>query len=169
MLEDEFWEEDIWKYKSKRKPKPAHPINCSQNISESVGRTTDGKRKGNKKRNEEDKDKTKDHRVCLGEADSQSSVGSSQNLSGRDEVQESQSKETTPRKPCRTHKNKQLSPRVRPVYDGHCPSCQMPFSSLLGQTPRWHVFECLDSPPISDTGKQSPRDAPVAVSSVLGR
>uniref|UniRef100_A0A8C2MHH4 DNA cross-link repair 1A protein n=1 Tax=Cricetulus griseus TaxID=10029 RepID=A0A8C2MHH4_CRIGR len=151
MLEDEFWEEDIWKYKSKRKPKPAHPINCSQNISESVGRTTDGKRKGNKKRNEEDKDKTKDHRVCLGEADSQSSVGSSQNLSGRDEVQESQSKETTPRKPCRTHKNKQLSPRVRPVYDGHCPSCQMPFSSLLGQTPRWHVFECLDSPPISDT------------------
>lgn len=44
-----------------------------------------------------------------------------------------------------------MTPKVRPVYDGYCPSCQMPFSSLLGQTPRWHVFECLDSPPISDT------------------
>lgn len=156
MLEDTFWEEEIWDYKSKRKPKPAHPNSCSQNIPESVGRTADGNdqskgKKGNKKRNAEDKGKTRDHTVCLGEADCQIAVGSSQNPSGRDETQQAQSKDTTPRKHCRTHKNKQVSPRARPVYDGHCPCCQMPFSSLLGQTPRWHVFECLDSPPVSDT------------------
>ncbi|XP_036029211.1 DNA cross-link repair 1A protein isoform X2 [Onychomys torridus] len=156
MLEDTFWEEDIWEYKSKRKPKPAHPNNCSQSNPESVGKATDGryqsKRKRNKKGTTEDKDKLKDHRACLGETDCQLTVGSSQNSSPSSEIQQSQSKETTPRKQhCRTHRNKHVSPKVRPVYDGHCPSCQMPFSSLIGQTPRWHVFECLDSPPISDT------------------
>ncbi|KAL1788868.1 DNA cross-link repair 1A protein [Sigmodon hispidus] len=155
MLEDTSWEEDIWEYKSKRKPKPTHPNNCSQNILESVGKATDGKsqskRKGNEKRATEDKDKPKDDRVCLEETDHQISVGSSQNSNPSDETQQSQSKVSTPRKGRRTHKNKQASPKVRPVYDGYCPSCQMPFSSLLGQTPRWHVFECLDSPPISDT------------------
>lgn len=155
MLEDTFWEEDIWEYKSKRKPKPAQPNNCSQSNPESVGKATDGKyrskRKRNKKGTTEDKDKLKDHRACLGETDCQLSVGSSQNSSHSNEIPQSQSKETTPRKLSRTHRNKHVSPKVRPVYDGHCPSCQMPFSSLIGQTPRWHVFECLDSPPISDT------------------
>lgn len=158
MLEDTLWEEDIWEYKSKRKPKPAHPNNCSQNIPESVGKATDGKdqskRKGNKRRTTNDKDNQKALGVCLEETDCPISVGGSQNSSAGDEVPQSQSKETTPRKSRRTHKKKQVSPRVRPVYDGYCPNCQMPFSSLLGQTPQWHVFECLDSPPISDTGKK---------------
>nr|XP_048279055.1 DNA cross-link repair 1A protein isoform X1 [Myodes glareolus] len=155
MLEDTLWEEDIWEYKSKRKPKPAHPNNCSQNIPESVGKATDGKdqskRKGNKRRTTDDKDNQKALGVCLEETDCPISVGGSQNSSAGDEVPQSESKETTPRKSRRTHKKKQVSPRVRPVYDGYCPNCQMPFSSLLGQTPQWHVFECLDSPPISDT------------------
>lgn len=155
MLEDTFWEEDIWDYKSKRKPKSAHRNNCSENVSGSVEKATDGKYqskgKGNEKRTSENPGETKDRRVCLAETDSQISAGSSQNSSCRDESQQSQSKETTPKKQCRTHRAKQVTPKVRPVYDGYCPSCQMPFSSLLGQTPRWHVFECLDSPPISDT------------------
>ncbi|XP_038959100.1 DNA cross-link repair 1A protein isoform X2 [Rattus norvegicus] len=155
MLEDAFWEEDIWEYKSKRKPKPVHPNSCSENISESVEKATDGKYqskgKGNKKRTSENPGETKDHPVCLAETNSQISAGSSQNSSCRDDIQQSQSKETTPKKQCRTNRGKQATPKVRPLYDGHCPSCQMPFSSLLGQTPRWHVFECLDSPPISDT------------------
>lgn len=155
MLEDTFWEEDIWEYKSKRKPKRVHPNNSSENISESVEKATDGKyqpkRKGKKKTTTGDISGTRDHKLCPGETDSQISVGSSQNLSCGDVIQQSQSEETTPRKHCRTHRSKQVSPRTRPVYEGHCPSCQMPFSSLLGQTPRWHVFECLDSPPVSDT------------------
>jgi DNA cross-link repair 1A protein len=168
MLEDTFWEEEIWEYKSKRKPKPVHPNNCSENISESVEKSTDGKHqsKGNEKRTSENPGKTKDHKVCLAETDSQISAGSSQSSSCRDESQQSQNKETTPKKQHRTRRGKQVTPKVRPVYDGYCPSCQMPFSSLLGQTPQWHVFECLDSPPISDTGKERPIKAPASVPSV---
>ncbi|EHB09740.1 DNA cross-link repair 1A protein [Heterocephalus glaber] len=153
MLEDTFLEEDIWEYKSKRKPKPIHPNNCSENIPKSVEKPADrkyqSKQKGKKPRTIEAKGKGKDHEMCLTE--SQSSVSSSQNSSCGDDIQLSQDKETTPRKHCKTHKNRQVSPKIRPIYDGHCPNCQMPFSTLLGQTPRWHVFECLDSPPISDT------------------
>ncbi|XP_051883427.1 DNA cross-link repair 1A protein isoform X2 [Pristis pectinata] len=34
----------------------------------------------------------------------------------------------------------------KPAHAGHCPICQMPFSLLLIETPRWHVAECLDTP-----------------------
>ncbi|EFB23324.1 hypothetical protein PANDA_001409, partial [Ailuropoda melanoleuca] len=155
MLEDAFLEEDIWEYKSKRKPKLVHTNNCSENIPKSVEKATDGKyqskRNRNKKRTAKAKEKTKDPEMCFEETDNQTSVASSQNSSCGDGIHQSQDKETTPGKHCRTRKNKQVSPKIRPVYDGHCPNCQMPFSSLLGQTPRWHVFECLDSPPVSET------------------
>ncbi|XP_035962087.1 DNA cross-link repair 1A protein [Halichoerus grypus] len=155
MLEDAFLEEDIWEYKSKRKPKPVHTNNCSETMPKSVEKATDGKhqskRNRNKKRTAEAKEKTKDPEMCLGETDSQTSVGSSQNSSCGDGIPQSQDKETASGKHCRTRKNKQVSPKIRPVYDGYCPNCQMPFSSLLGQTPRWHVFECLDSPSVSET------------------
>ncbi|NWX32421.1 DCR1A protein, partial [Notiomystis cincta] len=35
---------------------------------------------------------------------------------------------------------------ARPGHRGHCPSCQMPFSLLVVQTPQWHVYECLETP-----------------------
>ncbi|XP_015350306.1 DNA cross-link repair 1A protein isoform X1 [Marmota marmota marmota] len=153
MIEDMFSEEDIWEYKSKRKPKLGHPNNCSENIPKSVEKATDGKYqsrgKGNKKRNKEAKGRV-DCEMCLGETSSQTSVSSSQNSSCGDGVQQSQDQETTPGRHRRTQKLKQVSPKTRPVHDGYCPYCQMPFSSLLGQTPRWHVFECLDSPPLSE-------------------
>ncbi|XP_057593354.1 DNA cross-link repair 1A protein isoform X2 [Hippopotamus amphibius kiboko] len=155
MLEDTFLEEDIWEYKSKRKPKAVHSNNCSENIPESVEKVTDeqkqSKRKRKKKRTVEAKKKVKAPEVCLGETDSQTSVASSQNSSCGDGTQQCQDREATPGKHCRTPKNKHVSPKIRPVYEGYCPNCQMPFSSLLGQTPRWHVFECLDSTPVSET------------------
>ncbi|XP_014641241.1 PREDICTED: DNA cross-link repair 1A protein isoform X2 [Ceratotherium simum simum] len=155
MLEDTFSEEDIWEYKSKRKPKPVHPNNCSENTPKSVEKATDGKyqskRNRNKKRTVQAKEKVKDPEMCLGEINSQTSIASGENSSCGDGIQQSQDKEATPGKHCGIHKNKQVSPKIRPVYDGCCPNCQMPFSSLLGQTPRWHVFECLDSPPVSET------------------
>ncbi|NXX65381.1 DCR1A protein, partial [Spizella passerina] len=40
----------------------------------------------------------------------------------------------------------QSSQNAKPVHDGFCPSCQMPFSLLLVQTPQWHVYECLETP-----------------------
>ncbi|XP_036191815.1 DNA cross-link repair 1A protein [Myotis myotis] len=154
MLEDTFSEEDIWEYKSKRKPKPVHANNCPENIPKSVGKATDGKyrskRSRNKRKTVEAKEKAEDPEVCLGVTGSQTSTASSQDSSCGDGTQQSQGK-TTPGKHCRAHKTKQVSPKIRPVYDGYCPNCQMPFSALLGQTPRWHVFECLDSPPLSGT------------------
>ncbi|EPQ12869.1 DNA cross-link repair 1A protein [Myotis brandtii] len=154
MLEDTFSEEDIWEYKSKRKPKPVHANNCPENIPKSVEKATDGKyrskRNRNKRKTVEAKEKAEDPEVCLGVTGSQTSIVSSQGSSCGDGTQQSQGK-TTPGKHCRAHKTKQVSPKIRPVYDGYCPNCQMPFSALLGQTPRWHVFECLDSPPLSET------------------
>ncbi|XP_016067679.1 PREDICTED: DNA cross-link repair 1A protein [Miniopterus natalensis] len=153
MLEDTFSEEDIWEYKSRRKPKPGHPSSCSQNIPKSVEKATDGKCQSKRNRNKRAvgaKEKAKDPETCLGETDSQTSTVSSQSSSCGDGNQQSQGK-TTPGKHSRAHKNKQVSPKTRPVHEGYCPNCQVPFSSLIGQTPRWHVFECLDSPPASET------------------
>lgn len=31
------------------------------------------------------------------------------------------------------------------VMDGFCPKCQMPFCALIGQSPGWHVRECLET------------------------
>lgn len=155
MIEDTFLEEEIWEYKSKRKPKPVHSNNFSENISKSVekatGRKYQSRQNRNKKRTVEAKEKAKDPEVCVGETYSQTSVASGQDSGCRDGIQQPQDKETTPAKCCKAQKSKQVSPKIRPVYDGYCPNCQMPFSALLGQTPRWHVFECLDSPPVSET------------------
>uniref|UniRef100_A0A8C5XES7 DNA cross-link repair 1A protein n=1 Tax=Microcebus murinus TaxID=30608 RepID=A0A8C5XES7_MICMU len=155
MLEDTLLEEDIWEYKSKRKPKLADPNNYSESILKPVGKAKEGKyqskRKRSRKRTIEAKEEVKDHEMSPKAAVCQACVASSQSSSCGDGSQQSQDKETTPGKLCRTQKNKHVSPKIRPVYDGYCPNCQMPFSSLLGQTPRWHVFECLDSPPVSET------------------
>ncbi|CAH2323135.1 DNA cross-link repair 1A [Pelobates cultripes] len=53
--------------------------------------------------------------------------------------------------PTTKRSNKTQSPGTSfPRHSGHCPSCQMPFSILLVQTPRWHVSECLDTPALTD-------------------
>ena len=44
-------EEDIWEYKSKRKPKSVHSNNCSENIPKSVEKATDGKYQSKRNRN----------------------------------------------------------------------------------------------------------------------
>ncbi|KAM6185622.1 DNA cross-link repair 1A protein [Rhynchocyon petersi] len=155
MLEYTFSEDDIWEYKSKRKLKPVPPNGGSETIPMPIEKARDGKgrskrsrSKKGQKRTLEAKEKARGDEV--GGTLSQASVASDRDSGGGDSVQQSQDK-TTPTKHCKTHKNKHISPKIRPVYDGYCPNCQMPFSSLLGQTPRWHVFECLDSPQVSET------------------
>ncbi|XP_075390385.1 DNA cross-link repair 1A protein [Tenrec ecaudatus] len=160
MLDDDFLEEEIWEYKSKRKLKPVHRNHGPENSPNSGEKAADGKQKakrhGNKKppnsgRTVEAKEKAKDEEGSDGEAPSQTSVASGPESGCAENSQASQDKPGTPAKHHRAPKNKQVSPKIRPVYDGNCPNCQMPFSSLLGQTPRWHVFECLDSPQVSET------------------
>ena len=31
------------------------------------------------------------------------------------------------------------------IMEGCCPKCQMPFTALIGQSPGWHVRECLET------------------------
>ncbi|KAM6203458.1 DNA cross-link repair 1A protein isoform 2-T2 [Sarcoramphus papa] len=134
MSEDALLEEDIWEYKSIRKQK--HQSN-SESISTPVQKVSDGKcrpkrnRNRNKKKSVEKTDtlqKTEQRSGPNQDADQckdDSSVHSQESVSSLAE---------------------QSSQNAKPVYDGYCPSCQMPFSLLLVQTPRWHVAECLDTP-----------------------
>ncbi|XP_027757901.1 DNA cross-link repair 1A protein [Empidonax traillii] len=134
MSEDALLEEeDIWEYKSIRKQK--HQGN-SQSVSTPVQTVSDGsgrpKRKRNRKKKSVEKtdtpQKTKQRARPSQDAD-QCKDDSSEHS------QESVSSLT-----------EQSSQKSKPVHDGYCPSCQMPFSLLLVQTPQWHVDECLDTP-----------------------
>lgn len=40
--------------------------------------------------------------------------------------------------------NDKITPE-KEVMDGFCPKCQMPFCALIGQSPGWHVRECLET------------------------
>ncbi|NWW14326.1 DCR1A protein, partial [Oreocharis arfaki] len=133
MSEDALLEEDIWEYKSIRKRKHQ---NNSQSIATPVKEVSDGKgrpqRKGNRKKKSVKKivtpPKTKENSRADQDVDrckDDSSVHSQESVSSPLE---------------------QGSQNSKPVHDGYCPSCQMPFSLLLVQTPQWHVYECLETP-----------------------
>ncbi|XP_043841384.1 DNA cross-link repair 1A protein isoform X2 [Dromiciops gliroides] len=145
MSEENLLEEDIWEYKSIRKSKLGNSL-----VFNPVQKATDDKCKSKRhesknKRTVKVKEKSKDDGLYLGERGSQTLV-SEPNLKSGDDIQLSQGKVTTKAKLGKTN-NKKLTPtKQHPVYSGYCPSCQMPFSLLLGQTPRWHVSECLDAP-----------------------
>lgn len=59
------------------------------------------------KKEREAKEKAKDHEICLGETDSRTSLAFGQNSGGRDGIQQSQDKETSPGK--QTSASKELS------------------------------------------------------------
>ncbi|XP_015758490.1 PREDICTED: DNA cross-link repair 1A protein-like [Acropora digitifera] len=53
---------------------------------------------------------------------------------------------------CNSRRKQQKSPvstRATPqktsITDGFCPKCQMPFCAIIGQSPGWHVRECLEA------------------------
>ncbi|KAM9133008.1 DNA cross-link repair 1A protein isoform 1-T2 [Pangshura tecta] len=154
MSENDGLEEDIWEYKSIRKPKSVYQNNNSVNISTSMQKANDGKckSKGSRGRNYnkkalENKDKSKKNEQGPRQKCIQPLINPDQNLnlSKDDHIVQFQESVTTPTKQSWTCNKNQTTPNARPVYDGYCPSCQMPFSLLLAQTPRWHVTECLDT------------------------
>ncbi|NWU26197.1 DCR1A protein, partial [Dyaphorophyia castanea] len=130
MSEDALLEEDIWEYKSIRKRK--HQSN-SQSISTPVQELSDGKgrpkRKGNRKKKSVEKTDTppKTKQSSRPDQDVDRCKDDSSVHSQESPVE-------------------QGSQNAKPVHDGYCPSCQMPFSLLLVQTPQWHVYECLETP-----------------------
>ncbi|RMC11377.1 hypothetical protein DUI87_11496 [Hirundo rustica rustica] len=132
MSEDALLEEDIWDYKSIRKKK--HQSN-SQSIS-TVQKVSDGKGRPKRKRNRKKK--------STGKTDTpqktKQSSGPGQDVDHSKEDSSVHSQESA------SSLAEQSSQNARPVHDGFCPSCQMPFSLLLVQTPQWHVYECLETP-----------------------
>ncbi|NWY64123.1 DCR1A protein, partial [Erithacus rubecula] len=131
--EDALLEEDIWDYKCIRKRKRQ---SNSQSISAPGQEVSDGKGRPKRKRNRKKK--------STGKTDTpQKSKQSSRAGQDVDQCTEDS----------RVHSQEsvgslaeQSSQNTKPVHDGFCPSCQMPFSLLLVQTPQWHVYECLETP-----------------------
>lgn len=40
--------------------------------------------------------------------------------------------------------SEEITPQ-KDIMEGCCPKCQMPFTALIGQSPGWHVRECLET------------------------
>ncbi|XP_010222659.1 PREDICTED: DNA cross-link repair 1A protein [Tinamus guttatus] len=143
MSEDALLEEEIWEYKSIRKQK-LEPQGGSESGSAPVRTISNGKcrpkRKGNgnKKKSVEKTDTIRKSTDTIKKSKRRSRPDPDLDQSKDDPVVQSQESVS--------NLTEQSSHSAKPVHDGHCPSCQMPFSLLVVQTPRWHVAECLDTP-----------------------
>ncbi|XP_053548672.1 DNA cross-link repair 1A protein [Bombina bombina] len=138
MSDNDLFEDDIWEYKSLRKSKQADEpveIKASQKRGKKPKRETT--RKPGPLLNTKKNTVTNANASCPG-------ILKNINEPVERNGHALQSITTTP--PKKYSENKKESPKT-PVTraEGHCPSCQMPFSILLVQTPRWHVSECLDT------------------------
>ncbi|NWH56762.1 DCR1A protein, partial [Geococcyx californianus] len=134
MSEDALLEEDIWEYKSIRKEK--HQT-ISESITAPAQKVSDGKCRPKRKRNG-NKKKSIEKTDVLQKAKQKSRPNPDENQCKDDSSVHSQESASS--------QSEQSSQNAKPIHDGYCPSCQMPFSLLLVQTPRWHVAECLDTP-----------------------
>lgn len=139
MSEDALLEEDIWEYKSIRKQKHQ---SSSQSTSTPVQEVSDGKGRPKRKRNRKKKhtEKTGTPRKTK----PSSRAGQDVDECKEDSSVHSQESESS--------LAEQSSRHAKPLHDGFCPSCQMPFSLLLVQTPQWHVYECLETPGPAEKG-----------------
>lgn len=140
-------EDDIWGYKSIRKHKASGQC-VDKTGSQQQARQSgiQAKRRGNGRRNAPRK--TKNIQAPSSSISPAPQTEQPQNLQGPGSQEDALS--TPPKKRAETAKTP--SPRTpQNRYTGHCPSCQMPFSILLVQTPRWHVSECLDAPSTAQT------------------
>lgn len=134
MSEDVLLEEDIWEYKSIRKRKPqSNPDSTSVSMQTVTKGKCRPKRKGNGNRKKSvEKNSTPQK--------------SEQRLRPSEDLDPCKDDSSVHAQESVSSLTEQGSPSTRPVCDGYCPSCQMPFSLLVVQTPRWHVAECLDTP-----------------------
>ncbi|XP_073540767.1 DNA cross-link repair 1A protein [Phyllobates terribilis] len=133
-------EDEIWDYKSlqKHKVRVVDKAGCREQARKSGSQA---KRRGNRRRKAPEKTKNSQ------------TLPSSQPVPEMT-VQGPGSQEEVPSTPKRKKAEIVKTPTPETPqnrYSGHCPSCQMPFSILLVQTPRWHVSECLDAPSTTQT------------------
>ncbi|KAM9379863.1 DNA cross-link repair 1A protein [Phaethornis superciliosus] len=131
MSEDTLLEEDIWEYKSIRKQKHQ---SYSESNSTAVQKVRDGKCRPKRTKNRK---KTAEKTDSLQQTEQRSRPNQDVDQCKDDSNGNSQESVSS--------LTEQSSQNAKPPHDGYCPSCQMPFSLLLVQTPRWHVAECLDT------------------------
>ncbi|NXU25699.1 DCR1A protein, partial [Thalassarche chlororhynchos] len=134
MSDDALLEEDIWEYKSIRKQKRQ---NNSESISTPVQKVSDGKCRPKRKRN-------RNKKISVEKTDTLQKT--EQRSRPNQDVDQCKDDSSVHSQESVSSLTEQSSQNAKPVHDGYCPSCQMPFSLLLVQTPRWHVAECLDTP-----------------------
>lgn len=149
MSEDVLLEEDIWEYKSIRKQKRQ---NSSESIPTPVQKVSDGKSRPKGKRSRK-KRKSVEKTDGLQKTEQKSRPDQDADQCKDDSSVHSQESVSS--------LTGQSSQNGKPLHDGYCPSCQMPFSLLLVQTPRWHVAECLDTPGATENGKNRVRRQPL--------
>lgn len=145
MSEDVLLEEDIWEYKSIRKRKPqSNPDSTSVSMQTVTKGKCRPKRKGNgiRKKSVEKNSTPQKSEQRLRPSEDLDPCKDDSSLHAQESV---------------SSLTEQGSPSTRPVCDGYCPSCQMPFSLLVVQTPRWHVAECLDTPGSVEKGRNRVR------------
>ncbi|XP_073412727.1 DNA cross-link repair 1A protein isoform X2 [Dendrobates tinctorius] len=133
-------EDDIWDYKSlqKQKDRVVDKAECQEQARRSGSQS---KRRGNKRRNAPKKTRNTQTVPSTQPAPELAvqGPGSEEDAPSTPKRKKAETVETpTPETPQNRHSS-------------HCPSCQMPFSILLVQTPRWHVSECLDAPSTAQT------------------
>ncbi|XP_032047412.1 DNA cross-link repair 1A protein isoform X2 [Aythya fuligula] len=133
MSEEALLEEDIWEYRSVRKRKRQ---SASERPSAPLRKVTEGR--GRLKRRNGNKRKSVGKNGDLQESEPTSRPNEDPEASKDDSSLLSQESAGS--------QAEHGTQSARPVHDGHCPSCQMPFTLLRVQTPRWHVAECLDTP-----------------------
>ncbi|XP_074882540.1 DNA cross-link repair 1A protein isoform X1 [Buteo buteo] len=133
MSEDALLEEDIWEYKSIRKQKCQ---SNSESISTPVQNVSDSKCRPKRKKNR-NKKKSIEKTDTLQKTEPR--------LRPNQDVDQCKDDSSVHSQESVSSLTEQSSPNAKPIHDGYCPSCQMPFSLLLVQTPRWHVAECLDT------------------------
>ncbi|XP_034049447.1 DNA cross-link repair 1A protein isoform X1 [Thalassophryne amazonica] len=127
---DEDGENDIWEYKPLEKTKKRRQ---SPNGAGNVQKRRCAVRKTRQTKSDTP-NKTDSHvNSCTGQSLTENSSSSSS------ERQLSKSADDKPTKEDQTAEGLSSG-------DEFCPVCQMPFSILLMQCPRWHVAECLDTP-----------------------
>uniref|UniRef100_A0A0F7ZAL2 DNA cross-link repair 1A protein n=1 Tax=Crotalus adamanteus TaxID=8729 RepID=A0A0F7ZAL2_CROAD len=147
MSEDGLLEEDIWKYKSIRKQKPTsqHSEVIATKVQKAKIENGKSQRNDNRHGGKAPKRKGVPKKTKQSPRQRGSQTPLKPEVSIGDPIKPSQeglsttlAKET---KIC----ERQNTTKARPIFEGYCPSCQMPFSLLLIQTPQWHVTECLDA------------------------
>ncbi|KAG7492510.1 hypothetical protein MATL_G00014780 [Megalops atlanticus] len=137
-------ENDIWEYKSLRKIKKSNThTSDKQNAKEhkTQKKPATGGRSEKKLNDQKCKQQPKNRKTRKAQnEDGDAGVGAPPELLPSAPLDPSPIKDSN--QPA--SQNSQLG-KSHTSTEEYCPSCQMPFSILLVQSPRWHVSECLDT------------------------